>query len=608
MELNDYLMHHGIEGQKWGVRRGPPYPIDDTVLKKGYRLQSTSLDKDSEGYRTSGKWLYTSNNKYDYHIYNGQFAKNRLALSEPNIFKRPFKTTFGTVYSHNFETTKDLKMPTKAERKEEFIKVLKSNPKYLDDLRDGAEVYKKHRKNASDKAKNFKIGKELDEKDYDTAFEIFNGMVGYNRERWEITKDWCNRMSKKYDAMVDDNDVKLFSGAKDPIIIFDPENSLKVSKKATKVTARNRLNNEIAYKNQTILNTIEQKRNPDMYHSDFIPSLVHSDMEDIDNFLCHYGVLGMKWGIHRAKKHERNMYRRNRAKGMSRRKALAYKKRNIRWAKQYAKANKYTDAKISDISKHSYDRAKENISAYDRKLIDQGIRRGIIVAAKPVKWYVATKNKKAALGITAAQIGLGLYSRYRSKKDMTHSEESSMIPSLLHSDMNEIDNFLCHHGVKGMKWGVRHEREKIGRKPKKKSEMTIAELRKEKRKNKKLPKTSLGLALKYRGMTEQEYQDAKKDIDRDREVISGVTKDMDNIAKVMDFLPDRLNKAAKAYRDIKTITGQDDYGWAYDNQTGEANSYYKMWHSDFIPSLAHSDMEDIDNFLKNGRKHVMSGD
>ena len=27
-EKEDYLMHHGIKGQKWGVRNGPPYPLD----------------------------------------------------------------------------------------------------------------------------------------------------------------------------------------------------------------------------------------------------------------------------------------------------------------------------------------------------------------------------------------------------------------------------------------------------------------------------------------------------------------------------------------------------------------------------------------------------
>lgn len=28
LEYKNYLMHHGIEGQKWGKRNGPPYPLD----------------------------------------------------------------------------------------------------------------------------------------------------------------------------------------------------------------------------------------------------------------------------------------------------------------------------------------------------------------------------------------------------------------------------------------------------------------------------------------------------------------------------------------------------------------------------------------------------
>lgn len=26
----EYLAHHGILGQKWGKRNGPPYPLDDS--------------------------------------------------------------------------------------------------------------------------------------------------------------------------------------------------------------------------------------------------------------------------------------------------------------------------------------------------------------------------------------------------------------------------------------------------------------------------------------------------------------------------------------------------------------------------------------------------
>lgn len=27
-EDSDFLMHHGIKGQKWGVENGPPYPLN----------------------------------------------------------------------------------------------------------------------------------------------------------------------------------------------------------------------------------------------------------------------------------------------------------------------------------------------------------------------------------------------------------------------------------------------------------------------------------------------------------------------------------------------------------------------------------------------------
>lgn len=31
---NLYLSHHGIDGQQWGVKNGPPYPLDKNKAKK----------------------------------------------------------------------------------------------------------------------------------------------------------------------------------------------------------------------------------------------------------------------------------------------------------------------------------------------------------------------------------------------------------------------------------------------------------------------------------------------------------------------------------------------------------------------------------------------
>lgn len=28
-EMADVICHHGIKGQKWGVRKGPPYPLEE---------------------------------------------------------------------------------------------------------------------------------------------------------------------------------------------------------------------------------------------------------------------------------------------------------------------------------------------------------------------------------------------------------------------------------------------------------------------------------------------------------------------------------------------------------------------------------------------------
>jgi hypothetical protein len=57
------LYHHGIKGQKWGVRNGPPYPLEKTVLKKGTRLNSVSTYNDSTKYKNRKAWMYTYNPK-----------------------------------------------------------------------------------------------------------------------------------------------------------------------------------------------------------------------------------------------------------------------------------------------------------------------------------------------------------------------------------------------------------------------------------------------------------------------------------------------------------------------------------------------------------------
>lgn len=51
--FDDFLEHYGIEGQKWGHRRGPPYPLDSDkdvqrILKKKAKLMKRKVKKEAK--------------------------------------------------------------------------------------------------------------------------------------------------------------------------------------------------------------------------------------------------------------------------------------------------------------------------------------------------------------------------------------------------------------------------------------------------------------------------------------------------------------------------------------------------------------------------------
>ena len=40
----NFIEHHGIKGQKWGVRNGPPYPLEKSVKQTIIKAKHISLD------------------------------------------------------------------------------------------------------------------------------------------------------------------------------------------------------------------------------------------------------------------------------------------------------------------------------------------------------------------------------------------------------------------------------------------------------------------------------------------------------------------------------------------------------------------------------------
>lgn len=118
--MEDYICHYGRKNQKWGVRNGPPYPIEDTVLKAGTRLNSVANEPITETYKNTGRSIYTyrPDELWDKKVYEGPFAD--FLISERGAER---------IRVHEFETVKDMKMPTSKERKDRFKQLLDDDKK-----------------------------------------------------------------------------------------------------------------------------------------------------------------------------------------------------------------------------------------------------------------------------------------------------------------------------------------------------------------------------------------------------------------------------------------------------------------------------------------------
>lgn len=168
-------------------------------------------------------YTYSPKDKWDSKVYRGPFSIYKINRGSK------------CVYEHRYEVISDLKLPTRKERVTEFINVYKNDK--VNTISDLEKIQKsmKYYDVGSEKAQNVNLQNLRTMEDYKNAYEIFNHAME-NVSSFKSTKAYAEIMSRKYDAMVDDNNQGIYNGVNDPIIIFRANEVLKEIGKARMVT------------------------------------------------------------------------------------------------------------------------------------------------------------------------------------------------------------------------------------------------------------------------------------------------------------------------------------------------------------------------------------
>lgn len=203
------IYHHGIKGQKWGIRRfqnpdGTLTPEgkqrygahnlqkkgDSTYLKKGSVVRRVSLNKDDPTYNNR-KYVSISPEDHDkWEDYMGE----------------GYKDMGRATYNQTYESTKDLKVATKVEQGKIFAQMKADNPDFYKQAMKDAEDYNRRMNQAETKDEAELISRNL-------SLCTASGEQFVNK-----LKDL------KYDAIFDTHGTNV---SKNPLIILDPDKNLK---------------------------------------------------------------------------------------------------------------------------------------------------------------------------------------------------------------------------------------------------------------------------------------------------------------------------------------------------------------------------------------------
>lgn len=225
MWIDYFLAHHGVRGQKWGVKNGPPYPLlklsgqksrgngpdHDIYVRKGTKVKHISDRKDID---LRNEPIHISYKEWDNLVYKGAYAVGKMKFGGSK-----------SIFEHTYKAVEELVSPSRKKRVDIFIELLKDNKVWV--TKDLEAIERDNRAaGISRKSSNTPFSrmdeKQLRKEGYRTFVSGFE-----EREKYPSVQQYIDKIKKKsYNALVDDNNVKIYNDAKSPLLVLDAKKSL----------------------------------------------------------------------------------------------------------------------------------------------------------------------------------------------------------------------------------------------------------------------------------------------------------------------------------------------------------------------------------------------